>query len=78
MGVGALVLAGGALFAGVVVLALIGRALVPDPHRAVSHRECTRCGGSGRARMPLTVHKVWCPACGGRGPQPRQEGAWQR
>jgi hypothetical protein len=39
-------------------------------------RECLRCKGSGRVRMPMAAHKTRCPSCGGRGRRPRNEGAW--
>jgi hypothetical protein len=40
--------------------------------QARSTRECSRCGGLGRARMPAAVHKTRCPMCGGRGRHPMQ------
>jgi DnaJ-class molecular chaperone len=64
--------------AAVVALARLTRRRESDrPTGGRAVRECTRCGGSGRARMPGAVHKTRCPMCGGRGRRPMQEGAWE-
>lgn len=64
--------------AAVVAVARLARRPSPDRgSRGGATRECTRCGGSGRARMPAAVHKTRCPMCGGRGRRPMQEGAWE-
>lgn len=65
------------LLVSVGVLAAVGVWCGDWSGRPETTRECTRCGGSGRARMPAAVHKTRCPLCGGRGRRPVQEGAWE-